>query len=1002
MRNMAFVAHSWPFLFLCIFSMQSVTFSYSPQTQPSLCFLERYINFKFNIERINKSASWHQSDIVKQITSYMIIRGLTCDLQKSTGSSYCSEICAPLAHTSSKLYLHTRAVLVQCGRPLCSLPSWFSQCRIPPCGALVFSSNMALLTEIPNLLMLNLTLPTYLEFNITIWKVTSHRDPLFHPKCKNSASLALLDSSTGRPLHARPRFCGNSSVQNIAAPVQAVDLVWESGFQDDTAASVCLSYQPTAIGYARQYSPSLPWLLSLANYFKDELIDRDFNVGLSRMKLISQRTHGIENITVLKSVLKTFTAYIIDRYMLYRISSGGVIRRVWSITGSIYYVPQFALGIFVCAPDNGNSTKGSTLEIFDHPLTPHDVIWQIQPYIIGPAITCGTGVNSPLYNSSIGDLTLLLTTTVNDNAELFGRIRYVTLLCPGNYCEKTVTKVSASKGNRFTMTSHRRNIQQRLLIEKSDNKTGFIAISNFSVSIQGLTYMPCYYGGLFIYELEPLTVIAKICTPWVAKAWHHAVKRVHGADGIFFNTRPILFVIKSYGEFFLHLDGYATISQCAGVVNAAFRDVASKIRVSTRGIIMWFPRQHYAVRHTRGCFQLSHILTDGNYLTADQTIPLLTKQVMIFASADSFGNVANHTITASVNADMETTLDTEIVRSTSQNSTVVFSAKGISGGELPCRIFGRMLGPVDTNSTKFNDSYVVSLLPGRRPYSVGFSAQCLLLGINPVVTMEYFPTFIYSCPQLVLNYDSEVMTRELSMPLCGNFNFLYPKRRNQEETARIYIEKPSFNPVCCVLHLDISVSKRHLPTLKAIMIEEHHFLLNRFVDATEKILRGGKSTNNTNSTDWKNFDQFAVEEIFTKELYDTLMHDYFKVARVYHLWTRSSSPFCGIVSTLHENSSLNVRVTGRPWAANTITADIVQLALTTSKRDHISCCDVNISVRLREWHSAATWHGTPFLFGFPFNESNLEVTLPSNWDLKYSHCQTAYGICYDFYRNKIS
>ncbi len=52
----------------------------------------------------------------------------------------------------------------------------------------------------------------------------------------------------------------------------------------------------TGIGYARQYVPSYNWL-PLTNYFQDELIDRDFNVDMTRMILISQSRHGIGNIS---------------------------------------------------------------------------------------------------------------------------------------------------------------------------------------------------------------------------------------------------------------------------------------------------------------------------------------------------------------------------------------------------------------------------------------------------------------------------------------------------------------------------------------------------------------------------------------------------------------------------------------------------------------------------------------------------------------------------------
>ncbi len=223
---MALVAHSASFLFLFNISLLSVAFCYSVKVPFSLCHLERYLNF--NVEGIstNMSPSWHQSNMIKQITNYMMIRGLTCGLHKSTSSSYCHQICAPLAYTSTRVYLHTRDVMITCQRPLCSLPSWLLQSRIPPCGSLVFSSNMSLVAKNPNPRAMFI-LPDYLEFNITIWNIKSRRDPLIKPKCQNSAYLELWEWRPGYisgPTFEILRFCGNTPVQNIVSSVQKVFL----------------------------------------------------------------------------------------------------------------------------------------------------------------------------------------------------------------------------------------------------------------------------------------------------------------------------------------------------------------------------------------------------------------------------------------------------------------------------------------------------------------------------------------------------------------------------------------------------------------------------------------------------------------------------------------------------------------------------------------------------------------------------------------------------------
>ncbi len=984
---MALLYHSSLFLFLCIIS---IAFSYSLQMPISLCLLKRYINF--NVEGISMSPSWRHSNMIKQITNYMMIRGLTCGLYKSTVSSNCSQICAPLAYTLTRVYLHARDVMITCQRPLCSLPSWLLQSRIPPCGSLVFSSNMSLVAKNPNP-EAKFILPGYLEVNITIWNIKSRRDPLTKPKCGNAAYLDMWGWRSGGTLFEILRFCGNTPVQNIVSSVHMVFLFWKSHSPYETTASVCISYQPMAIGYARQYKPHSSYLSrkvwwSLVNYFKDELIDRNFYVSnISRIGVMSKNKPGLK------------LAYISSENMLYRYLAGGVLHRVWSITGNVYYVPQFALLRFSCATINSNSSKRPTLEIFDHPLAQYDVIGQLQRYVIEPAITCNTIVPSLLYNSSIGDLSLLLSADISDYTRIYGVIRYDVPSCPGDYCQNTVKNVSASKGYRFSLTSHNGIIQKRLLIKRADNETGFIAISNFSVRIHGLTHMPCHYGGLFIYELEPLTLVAKICTPWVAKAWYHAVKHVDGTNGIFFNTRPILLVIKSYGDkLFVHLEGYATVSQCSGVVNAAFRDMTARITVSNRGEIIYQLHRH-AVRHTNGCFQLSHILTDGQYLTVHQTTLLV-----IYASGDSGGKVANHTIEASLNADMGASLNTELIRSGYQNSSVVFKAQGMSTKVPSCRIFDVNLGLFDTNPFKFNGSYVVSLLPGRRSYSVGFSVQCFVLGINPVVTMEYIPTLRHSCFQWeemkrkarMLSTGRSFFDNAVTFPslICGNLHASY-QSPEQSSSTLIILSNPSTKPVCCVLDLDIYVSKAHLPMIHSLIIPEHAWFAP-LVLTINRIPLFGKSF------DRRLIKRFLKPNLYTtfhRERLHTLNANYYAQHPLMNVWSCSSSPLCNIlgnVSTLHDNSSANVRVTGQPWSVNTMTADSTFLQIETRNSDDTFYPMINISFRFREWNSAAV------IYRFPQIDKKWDMTQPLNWKLEYSYCFTPYGTCYNFYRKKIS
>ncbi len=977
---MALVNYSLSFVFLI--SLLYLAFCNSIRVQNSLCFLERYI--EFNVEKPNKPALWHQSNMIQQFTNYMMLRGITCGLQQSSGSSYCGQICAPLAYSSTRLWLQSQTVRQQCQRPLCSRSSWFSRSHTPPCGAISFHSNLTERSQ------WTLTLPKYLEFNFTIWKVVSKSYPLGKAKCKTVPNLALWDMHSLGTSHLRSRLCGNTPIQNIVSAAQTVTVVWNSSVPYEERASFCLSYQPTAAGYTRQYSAIYTWL-KFVKYFKDEFIDRDFNIKKGSM----MRLLNMQNSEILARFFKRFSTYIITPHSHYRFFTGGVISRVWSITGSIYYVPQLILVNFSCTADNSNSIKRPTLEIFDHPLTQYDPIWLIHPYIIGPPITCNTTVASLLYNSSIGDLTIQLTTTVTDDTHIFGRIRYSALSCPSTYCAKTAKNVSVSKRSAFSLTSHSGKKQQRLLIEMSNQESGFIAISNFSVSIHGSTHVPCYYGGLFIYELEPLTLVAKICTPWVAKAWHNAVKRVNGTQGLSFNTRPMLFVIKSYGQkFSVHMDGYATMSQCSGVVNAAFRDMHSAMKVSQNGEIKWLPQNRLLVKHTRGCFQLSHVLTDDNYLARDQTT-----QLTMFAVGDSSSNLANHTVEASLTGDIEESLNTKIVRPTYHKPTEVYYVEEMANGELPCGIGPVGIGLSDFKRFYFNTSFFISLLPGRRSYSVLFLAQCLMYGINPVVTMKYMPRVVHLCPgpaemkRQIRMFSENLDGNMVTFPslICGNFQALYTTPKQYIKT-HIFFNKPSFKPFCCVLDLDVYLPILQLPLLDSLVIEEHDWEEAGSMLSSSIFGIRGQSSRTDIIASLLAFETFHMDRIWT--------YIRSRILRTSIIWTFSSSSFSNIlgnVSNLFQNSSINVRVTGRAWSVNILHVECAHIVTEFSSNDTFYP-GMNISFRFKEWHSVAippvTKRGTRNRFW------NLVQT--SSWNRNHSYCYTEYGICYDFYETDIS
>ncbi len=949
-----------PSVLLLFCMLQFITF-YSGQAPHSLCNFDDYINFKkkekvssvpwWHEYKVMQDQShppkWHQANMVSQFTRYLIIRGIICGLYKPSVRSNCGRICSPLAYSSTRIWLQSHMIREKCQRPSCNKSHWVSRSRMPPCGAISFSSDG---TESARW---KLMLPSYLEFNFTIWRVVSRKYPLAHSaRCKYVPSLELweLHSYASNRIFLRSRFCAYTTVQHVVSTASTVAVMWRNSIPYEESASFCLSYEPIAFNYARQYAESY-WTSKL-KYFKDEIIHQRFII----------KTQAFDDGKIFTSY-KYFSTHIDSSNVHYRFMTGDLLQNIWSITGSVFYIPEFTLTGFLCSESNASFTKRSTIEIYDYPFAYHEPIWQLQEYIMGDPIKCPTALPSLPYRSSIGDLTVKLALSINSDSDVVGNISYITLSCPCPYCKTAVSNISSMNWDRFSMASGKGNAQQRLLISLSHPESGFIAISNFSVWLQGATHVPCYYGGLFIYELEPLTLVAKICTRWVADSWYNAVKRVDGTNGLHFNNRPLLFILKSYGQkFSVRLSGYAAVSPCAGIVNALFRNTLKYAEVSQRGLINVHPNMSN-VRHTGGCLQMVHIVTDDEYLHQNDELNL-----KVFAPNEG-RNLVNHTVTWSMNNNII------MGRPAYLKLIDVLEEEGKSKGELHCYILGRDIDLPDGNHFVLNKSFAVSLQPGRWSYRVTFSIQCLVFGINPVVIMDDIPRPEHSCLQPeelqshVRVFENEFYANEYSAAfpsyVCGQLQVdqnIYPKA-----TLSFIFQKPYLTPLCCVLYLDIYLYRRHLLALDYLLIQEHS-ILDTFLPRRHWTLSPQRARN------------YARRQIKNSQ----------------YFWVFNSVHKCNISGTSqkHENVSENMRVFGRPWSVNAIHTDYIRLGVLDWECNGTDHRRADIKFRFGEWYSSST-HSPNWNAAKSANYTLQQLVF--SWSDRYSYCFEPTGVCYYFY-----
>ena len=783
-----------PFLCLFVFLFcSSVT-----QSRPSLmCDLEAFVKPAYVLPVT-------QTTVMKQYISYLLVSGLvTVANSTARNCSKLHELCAPLSNCLSKTALLLQRLKHRCQRPRCDSVFWESHSLMPPCGAVAFSSNAT------GKFTWNITLPSGMVFNISVWEVRSRVMPIGNMRnqpasvCSYAPHLRLEmnESVDGKPV--RLYLCGKMPTQNIISDTEMV-LSWENVIPHEEKSSFCFSYQPIAKRFYSVHSlakPSAPckrmdprdsykckglreWQnLNLREYYKDNTAHM--------IRLRDKLTMGNTQFTHLGSHTVSY---------------------FWLLTGTVANTP--VLTILNCTSKRQKPTDAIDkvqLKLFSCPIAMHDDMSNMEQYLLGQPLHCfsdrSAGNTTTEYESKAGDLTIQMTALLSDQIDFYGDIFYRLLPCPGPHCDLSKYTI-ANKTRRISLSSLEPILQQRIMLLPGTYSSGLLMLSNLTVDFVAPTHPLCGWGGIYIYELLPLSLIAKICSPWVADAWNGSLQRQDGTSRLYFNDRPLLLIVKSYHPTSLILiELIVSLSQCAGFVNPAFQLLLENTYSVIPGICtVGFKRNSVSVSH-HGCCQIQHLLMDGDYMYEDYYGSHYRSRIE--------GRTPTHTIGWIRN---------KVLTDRSYEALASFRERN-SSWEMYCEPRGIKLNFPKLDPKKGGWVSFTPML--QYEYIMIFQAYCLVIGLGQVTILRYQdpPSEPVCLTPAEVEKDLPLYPKEhIDVPLlattCGSFGYK-EKMFTDDGQLSFLFNKPSITPLCCSLDLDMHIQTQHLPFVESLFLAEH-------------------------------------------------------------------------------------------------------------------------------------------------------------------------------------
>ncbi len=691
---------------------------------------------------------------------------MLCDEQSSGVMHRC--LCSPMSNIVAMLYQETSSVLLSCGEPQACDKTSIRRSKILPCGTFsYFKEGKVRMSHY-------ISAPSSHIINITLWRLESRRIPYHEQACRYVQNLTLKDDVSGSlPRKALDlKLCGTAWRQNILSSTCRINIIWESTLAYPEKSGFCLTYQPLAAGYATMI----------------EYHNNDESVGNTILMTTDKNN----------PLLSTgFPDFFI------KFSRGQRTTYTLSYTGGVLEAPRLEIHKFRCLTDKDEpqiDSGAASLAVYDWPTFLFDTRLQTKRSLISE-IPCSDGALAVEFNSTNGDLSIVIQVPQDIHVSFNGTLSHVPLPCPEQFCHLSMYTVPHNSSIKFVLSSRTGRLQQRVILSTKENNPGNIFVSNLTVGFRGFTHFPCTFGGIFIYEISngltevtfnsnSLSLLAKICSPWMAQIWNRGMEYSREKLGLHFNVRPLLFVIKTYDHYSSsHIEGHASLSNCAGVVNFLFDPTPREYEIPNSGLLIMHQQINIAyyplAKHTNGCLVIQHLLWGNNYNTE------LPKSSMPM----NFTSVMN------------TQLPEHTIGSSFNDSFLPFDKSSI-----PCYLHAYPVG-IGLNNLR-------TIRPLRFGYDLLFEYECLLRGERPFVIMKYTKEEISAeCltsenTEKLLLADEEESIHYVPIAICATIDLngnMYV--RDYFRKVILIFNKPHTIPVCCVLKMNINMKLRFLENI---------------------------------------------------------------------------------------------------------------------------------------------------------------------------------------------
>ncbi len=718
-----------------------------------------------------------QSDTVEQLTNIVILQGIFCDELSSGVIRSCP--CFPMSNVVARLYHQTSSVLLSCGEPKTCAKSSFKRSTILPCGTLSFFNTGKV--RMPDHYI---SVPPFHVVNITLWRLESRRVPHRKHPCHGVQNLILRDDVNvlGSKNALNLQVCGTAWRENFLSSTSRIQIIWESIVPYPEISGFCLTYQPVAAGYANM----------------------EDNTDIKKQGTNSLVTKDNENLLV----VTVFPSFFM------KCSRGQSSTYILSYTQGVLEVPNLRIQHFSCFVENAEikmDSGGPIIAVYDWPIFPFGSGLNMERSLISKT-SCSDRASADEFNSTTGDLSIIIFVPQYSHVAFIGTLSQTPLLCPGPFCNLLVHTVPNNDSIKCAMSSKTRGPQQRMVLSVKEDSTGYIFLSNFTLQFDGFTHYPCLFGGIFIYEFtnastdvpvdtKSVSLLAKICSPWMAQIWNRGIEYSTGIPGLHFNVRPLLFVIKTYDYLSSsYLEGQAFLSNCAGVVNFLFNPTPREYNIPNRGLLIMPQKVDYnqlpRVRHQQGCLIIQNLLWGAEYNKAVNTELFAMNVTSIIKT-----QFPEHTI------------------GISSNKYFAPFIKYLYGWQH-CNLHAYPLGIDMYNLGTFR--------PPRIGYILYFHYDCLFKGDRPFVIMTYpgdeISTECLSSERTekFLLADDEQSIYHVPITICAALNIKGSMKYAFSSNLLLRFNKPNTMSICCMLQVNINVKLGYLKNITQFRMRENY------------------------------------------------------------------------------------------------------------------------------------------------------------------------------------